>query len=455
MPERDAPDGASEVPALKAEVVRLNKIIKALIAHAESRVAPQRSDFSLFQTAIMLEEQVGSRTAELQRALREIELLVQEQNAVLNSQVVGFVKIRERRIVWANTTAAELLGYSTDGLIGQPTRSIYPSDQAYDDFAAAYAVIARGEVFHCELPFRRKDGETGWFHLDGAQLHPGSDESIWSVVDISERKKLLAELEQHRHHLEELVFSRTVELAAAKDAAESANRAKSVFLSTMSHELRTPMNGIMGMNRLALQRAVDPLQIDYLRKSTMAAKQLLAIINNIIDISQIEAERMTLEQSDFAVVPLLAECLREEDEAARAKGLRLTLAVDPGLPTTLCGDALRIRQILLNFVGNAVKFSEQGQIAVRAQSLEVERHSVLLRIEVSDQGCGLSPEQQSRLFHTYTRVDGSTTRKYGGVGLGLIISRRLAQLMGGDAGVTSAPGVGSTFWATVRLRRAG
>ena len=583
MPEAASP--GPEVAALKAEVARLNKVIQALMDHAERNSGPLRSDFTLFQTAIMLEDQVSSRTAELQGALgeigsinsalreseekfrglvnqsmvgiaiieggrfsysngkfeaifgydgdelralaptsllidserrqsraiirrqlagksgglnvlghcrrkdgvvidielhgsamqiggrpalivlvsdvsermgnaRRIELLLHEQNAILDSQVVGFVKIKNRRFVWINAAAAALVGYARDELVGQPTRVLYSDEQAHIDFVAAYAAIGRGEVVHSEARYRRKDGSLGWFKLDGAQLHPGSDETIWSVVDITERKALLAELEQHRHHLEELVFSRTVELAVAKDAAEAANRAKSVFLSTMSHELRTPMNGIMGMNNLALYRASDPLQIDYLSKSRTASKQLLSIINNIIDISQIEAERMTLEENSFVLTRLIGETLSQEEEKAQAKGLRLTMEVAASLPRTLRGDALRLQQILLNFVGNAIKFSERGQVAVRARLEEEDGQSVLLRIEVADQGSGLSPEQQERLFHTFSQVDGSSTRKYGGAGLGLIISKRLAQLMGGDAGVVSTQGVGSTFWATVRLRQA-
>lgn len=321
-----------EVTALKAEIVRLNKVVHALMERVERGAGPQGSDFSLFQTAIMLEDQVSVRTSELQRALREIE--------------------------------------------------------------------------------------------------------------------------RHRHHLEELVASRTAELAAARDAAEAANRAKSAFLSSVSHELRTPMNGIMGMTRLALSRAHDPQQIAYLDKSMSAAKQLLGIINNIIDVSQIEAERVTLAESDFVLRHLISESLAQDDEKARAKGLHLRMDVASSLPGALRGDALRLRQILANFVGNAIQFSARGQVVVRASAMHEDSQGILLRIEVSDQGIGLSGEQREQLFKAFTQIDRSPAHRHAGTGLGLVIAKRLAQLMGGDAGVISAPGVGSTFWATVRLKHA-
>jgi PAS domain S-box-containing protein len=277
---------------------------------------------------------------------------------------------------------------------------------------------------------------------------------IGTNSDITERKQAEAELIQHRHHLEELIFARTAELAAARDAAEAASRAKSVFLANMSHELRTPMNGIMGMTDLALRRATDPKQIDQLTKSVVASKHLLAIINDILDISRIESERLTLEEKNFSLAQMFDETLHMQEEQALAKGLQLSLEIVPTLPDVLCGDVLRLKQILINFIGNAIKFSERGQITVRARAIEEDSLSLLLRIEVSDQGIGISPEQQSRLFHAFTQADDSSTRKYGGTGLGLTISKRLAKLMSGDVGVVSEAGIGSTFWVTVRLRRA-
>ncbi len=265
---------------------------------------------------------------------------------------------------------------------------------------------------------------------------------------------MLLELEQHRHHLEAMVYSRTVELAQSRDAAESANRAKSAFLANMSHELRTPMNGIMGITEIMLRKATDPKQIDWLTKSKASATHLLSIINDILDISKIESEQMTLTEKNFSVSDVIDAALQIQGEIARSKGLALSSVVAQDVPDWVRGDALRLKQIVLNFVGNAVKFSEHGHIEARASLTEKDSQSILLRVEVIDQGIGINPEQQARLFHAFTQVDNSNTRKYGGTGLGLVIAQRIARLMGGDVGVMSELGRGSTFWATVRLRHA-
>ena len=271
--------------------------------------------------------------------------------------------------------------------------------------------------------------------------------------DITKRKRFEAELSRHRDHLEELVFERTRELTLARDDAEAANRAKSIFLATMSHELRTPMNGVMGMIDLALHRAADPQQIDWLNKGMRSAKHLLDVINGILDISKIEAERLVLEEKPFLLAQVFEDALQMQIDAAQAKGLALSQRIAPELHHLLLGDKTRIEQILVNYVGNAIKFSEHGDITVNASVVEEDPYGVLLRIEVADQGIGITPEQQEKLFNAFTQADGSMTRKYGGTGLGLAISRRIARLMGGDTGVTSEFGIGSTFWATARLKK--
>ena len=274
------------------------------------------------------------------------------------------------------------------------------------------------------------------------------------VRDISLRKRHEAELEQHRERLEQRVFSRTTELVKARDAAEAANRAKSAFLSNMSHEFRTPMSGIIGMNRLARRLASDPKQIDWLEKCARTSEQLLFMIDDVLDIARIEAGELTLEEKEFSISHVMDEAVRLRNAEALAKGLRLSREFAPDLPDLLCGDALRLRQILLNYLSNAIKFSERGQIVVRATAAEQDSHSLLLLVEVTDQGAGLTPAEQARLFRTFTQADGSTTRKHGGAGLGLAISKRIAELMGGDAGVISQKGQGSAFWVTASLRLA-
>ena len=262
------------------------------------------------------------------------------------------------------------------------------------------------------------------------------------------------ELATHRNRLEELVLVRTAELTNARDAAEAGNRAKTRFLANMSHELRTPMNGVMGMIDLALRRANDSKQIDMLNKGKGAALRMITVVNDIIDFSKAEADRLPLEDGSFSMGQMIDDAIAIQESTAQTKGLNLTREIPAAFPDQLLGDAFHLRQILLNFLGNACKFSDQGTITVRVTAVEQDCDSVLARIEVEDQGIGVSYEQQAMLFQAFTQVDDSMTRKYGGSGLGLVIAKRLANLMGGDVGMVSQLGRGSTFWVTVRLKLA-
>ena len=357
-----------------------------------------------------------------------------------------------------NEASERLYGYRADEAIGRSLLDLIIPAEMHDGVREAMRGMfeTATPIPAGELSLLRKDGSRVDVFSSHAYVHvPGRAPEMFCVdIDITERKQTEAELQQHRHHLEELVLSRTAELSQARDDAEAANRAKSMFLANMSHELRTPMNGIMGMTDLVLRRATDPQQIDWLNKSQGAAKHLLSVINDVLDISKIESDRLTLEEKDFSLAQALDDAMHMQDAPAQAKGLSLSWHIDPALPDQLCGDAMRLRQILINFTGNAIKFSERGQIIVRASVAAEDSQSVLLKIEVTDQGVGISPEQQARLFHAFAQADGSRTRKYGGTGLGLIISKRIALLMGGDAGVISEEGRGSTFWVTLRFRRA-
>jgi len=269
------------------------------------------------------------------------------------------------------------------------------------------------------------------------------------------RGKLEQRLLNHQQHLEEMVQQRTAALSIAKEAAEAANRAKSVFLANMSHELRTPMNAIMGMTGLALRRATDPKQKDQLSKVGQASQHLLQVINDILDLSKIEAERLTLEHISFDLGAVLAKLDDMINHKAAEKGIRLCIEqpVQVGRQSLL-GDPLRLGQILLNLAGNSLKFTEHGSIHVRTWLTDANTGQVLLRCEVEDTGIGISNEDQKRLFTAFEQADNSTTRKYGGTGLGLAICKRLIQLMGGEIGVDSVPGRGSTFWFTVLLGKA-
>ena len=263
-----------------------------------------------------------------------------------------------------------------------------------------------------------------------------------------------SELNRHRHHLETLVEERTAALSIAKEAAEAANRAKSTFLANMSHELHTPMNGIMGMTELALRRASDDKQIDQLHKVMDSSQRLLALINDILDISKIEAERITLAQTDFQLASVMENLNSLISPKAEEKGLTLSIEIPPALAgIRLRGDPLRLAQILLNLAGNAAKFTNQGSLTIGAQLSEETPENVLLRFEIKDTGIGISPADQKRLFNAFEQADGSRTRQHGGSGLGLAISKRLVEMMGGTIGVESQPDLGSKFWFTIRLAK--
>ena len=353
----------------------------------------------------------------------------------------------------ANPRFAEMLGYTPEAL-GQ--LHIWDWDHKFTPakwLQMARTVRPEGEIF--ETTHQRRDGTHYPAEIRASRVEWGGQTYIMcSVRDITERKQLSEELERHRHHLTELVDQRTLELAAARDEAESANRAKSTFLATMSHEIRTPMNAIIGLAHLLEREVTTPRQRERIGKITTAARRLLHIINDILDLSKIEADKTVLEIIDFAVGATCEHAVSLVRESAQQQGLGLAVEIDPRLPPMLRGDPGRIEQILVNFLSNAVKFSERGTITLRATRMddgETPDTPVRLRLEVEDQGIGLNAEQQAKLFKPFEQADSSTTRKYGGTGLGLAISRGLVELMGGQIGADSAPGRGSRFWVVLPL----
>jgi len=273
--------------------------------------------------------------------------------------------------------------------------------------------------------------------------------------EVTERTQALAanreELARHRDRLEEQVRTRTAELEYAKEASEAASLAKSTFLANMSHEIRTPMNAIIGLTHLLCRAEPTPEQAGRLAKIDNAANHLLSIINDILDISKIEAGKLELEHTNFPLDAMFDHVRSMISDQVLAKGLTMTADSD-SVPVWLRGDPTRLRQALLNYAVNAVKFTERGVVALRAILLEDSGDQVLVRFEVEDTGIGIAPEKIPTLFHAFEQADASTTRKYGGTGLGLAITRRLAGLMGGEAGVSSELGKGSNFWFTVRLQ---
>ena len=368
-----------------------------------------------------------------------------------------YIKGTDYAYQYANSRVCELFGASLESIVGKEDYAFFDQATADNLRRNDRRVIEGGErVVEEEANTTGKGAITKAFLSIKIPLRR-PDGSIYALcgisTDITLRKKQELELETYRHGLEELVASRTAELAEAKDAAEAASRAKSLFLANMSHEIRTPMNAILGMAYLLHKETTDDKARERLDKITAAANHLLGVINDILDLSKIEAGSLVLEDREFSPRELVADILQMVGERVREKGLSIRTAIGDEVPERLRGDSVHLGQALLNFVGNAVKFSEHGEICV-ALSLEADLGShIKLRMEVTDQGIGVSADQQARLFKAFSQADESITRKYGGTGLGLAINGHLARLMGGDIGVSSEEGVGSCFWMTARLAR--
>jgi PAS domain S-box-containing protein len=330
---------------------------------------------------------------------------------------------------------------------------VFPSERALVRQKIQNAVVTKSEL-EMECRILAADGTTRWIWLNGGYRIDvdGRPHLVGIVQDISARKQAEEELVSYRDHLQELVNERTVELDLAKQAAEIASVAKSRFLANMSHEIRTPLSAIAGMSRLVRREPLSPVQLDRLNKLDVASTHLSSTINNVLDLSKIEAGKLDLADENVQVDELVANVLDILELRASEKGLLLKSAIG-SLPAHLYGDATRLQQALLNYASNALKFTEAGCIAVRVTLVEESAADVLIRWEVQDTGIGLEPDQLAHLFQAFVQADNSTARKYGGTGLGLAITRLLAQAMGGDAGATGARDAGCTFWFTSRLRK--
>ena len=344
----------------------------------------------------------------------------------------------EARIVLVNPALSRITGYAPEELLGR-TPSIFSTglhDRAF--YSQIWSTLKQTGFWAGELHNRRKDGKLWIVWVSISQVCDADGQVTHYVAgysDITERKQM-----------EE-------SLRTAKELAESATRAKSEFLASMSHEIRTPMNGVIGMTELLLDTRLDEEQQKYARTIRNCGENLLEIINGILDFSKIEARRLALEESPFDLRTTVAETLEILTPKAVEKGLKITTQVDPAVPPNVTGDEGRLRQILMNLVGNAIKFTEKGFVAVTAELSASEAEELLIRFKIRDSGSGIAADRIDAIFEPFTQADGSTTRKFGGTGLGLAICKQLCQLMGGDIGVESEAGHGSTFWFTARFRQ--
>ncbi len=361
----------------------------------------------------------------------------------------------DARIEYVNESFLRISGYGADELIGRNPRLLHSGRTPRTTYEEMWAALGRGENWKGIFYNRRKDGSeyTEFAIITPIRLGDGTVTHYVAVKeDVTEKTRIAAELDRYRHHLEELVAERTVQLAEARRLAEAANVAKSTFLANMSHEIRTPMNAIVGLAHLLRREQPTARQAAWLGKIEAASRHLLSIISDILDLSKIEAGKLKLDDIDFHLSAVLDQVRAMIAEPAAAKGLSVTVDAD-AVPQWLHGDPTRLRQALLNYAGNAVKFTERGFVALRAKLVEETVDGVLVRFEVSDSGIGIAPEQQRRLFDAFEQADASINRKFGGTGLGLAITHRLAQVFDGETGCDSVAGRGSTFWFTARLAR--
>jgi PAS domain S-box-containing protein len=381
-----------------------------------------------------LEMQVEERTAALQQANRH---LADTQFAMDKVGIgIAWVEAGTGRFLYVNKATAELAGYGEDEMLAMRVADLSPelicSTGGEDPRAACIQHRSQLELTVLTKGGRTIPIEVTAHFVPGESGRPGR--FIDFVTDISQRKE--AELA----------------LIKARDAAQGASVAKSVFLTNMSHEIRTPLHAITGMAHLLRRDGLSPSQEAKLAKLELASGHLLNIINAILELSKIEAGKLTLEEMPVCVEGLLDAVVSMVQERLRAKGLRLGVVVR-SLPGALLGDPTRLQQALLNYVNNAAKFTEAGSIEVRVEVVQEDADGALLRFAVEDTGIGIEPEALARLFDVFEQADNSMTRRYGGTGLGLAITKRLAHLMGGEAGATSTPGAGSIFWFTAHLKK--
>jgi len=379
-------------------------------------------------------------------------------NLIKTAQVIILVLDNEGKIVRFNPYMEALSGYQLHEVQGKDWfTSFIPKDykkQIHEFFDESISgKHARGNI----NPILTKSGEEKlieWHDNTLTDEHGNMSGILTIGLDITQRHNMEIKLKEHQEHLEQQIQSRTLELEKAKEQAEEASRTKSQFLANMSHEIRTPMNAIIGMTHLALQANLDDKSKSFIIKANSSAKNLLGIINDILDFSKIEANKLELEEVPFHLNNIIDNMLSLANLKAEEKGIQIIIKIKQDVPRHLVGDPLRLGQILQNLSNNALKFSNIGDtLAIHISVKEEQDENTILLFSVEDTGIGMNKEQQDKLFQPFTQADSSTTRQYGGTGLGLIICQKLTQMMRGNIWVESEQGVGSTFYFTVCLKK--
>ncbi len=402
------------------------------------------------------QDKVQRHSDELSKEISERSQSEARSQALFDNAPDAFISLdSEGNIIEWNDNAVAILGYAKIEVVGKNFSIILPPQElglnasyrkCYQKSENIIGVIR-------ELVGQRKDGSHFPLELRTAKIVIDTGSLfLVSARDISERKRAQAEILNLNASLEQRVKKRTQELELAKKSAEAATIAKSEFLANMSHEIRTPMNSVIGMAYLVMKTELNPKQHDLVSKIHQSGQNLLGIINDILDLSKIEAGKMSLEIVDFYLSSILNNITSQMEEQAAKKHIKLSVDIHPAVSGPLRGDPLRLGQVLLNLMSNALKFTAKGEVSVRVNALENSADKILLHFEVQDSGIGISAEQSVRLFQSFHQADASTTRKYGGTGLGLAISKKLVALMGGEIGVVSSPGKGSVFAFTVYLQ---
>ena len=361
----------------------------------------------------------------------------------------------EHRVTFINAAAQKLTGFDHGEAIGMPRELVAPVTAMPDEPNRPDRLESPEAAANTGM-LTNRNNELLIVEYSLSPIHSASGNAVGNVFvlrDVTARHRAESELRELNDQLEERVESRTLELSFAREQADAANLAKSYFLANMSHEIRTPMNSVLGMAHLLLRTRLDAKQRDYAEKIDTSGQHLIRLIDQILDLSKIEAGKLALENAPFSLGLLTANLNSVMAERALAKGLLFSSTVDPAIDHLLIGDSLRLSQILINLCSNAIKFTERGRVDVSVKVIHDSGPEVMLRFDVVDTGIGIDADHRDVIFRPFQQADASTTRKFGGTGLGLTISRQLAELMGGALDVISHPGEGSNFWFLAQFRK--